>query len=453
MLKKSLLLVFACLATIAANAQCVINATASYTPTTVCEGDTVRFSMSSNVVGVNYNWSGPFGYSETGANPTIDSIQISQKGTYVVITSKIGCASDTDSVVIQVNQPIIPTIVPDTPICSGDTLRIRLVNAGGGFEAITLAPDNSIDTTNTGTLIYPNALKHTHTGIYKYITTSSSGCVSDTLTFTIPSRAIPYQPDTPIAAAVTNPICKGDTLRLTGGSNSAVDRYYWEGPNGQNYNVKDVTVNGYNLTGKQMFLLRTDSNYCKSDPDTLIVDVLHTDPPKVAIAADPGFIVGTNVQVTFTANVQNEGFNNIYQWRKNGVNIPNAVNKTYQAVTTQTIQQGDILTVWVQTIPTCANIDTALSNPTSLNIKLDVKEVTTNNQLQLYPNPVKDILHVTGVTDERKLIVTNLVGQKVDLKSRMIVNKQTVKINTVSLQPGIYILRYGNKAMKFIKTD
>lgn len=453
MLKKSLLLVFICLATIAANAQCVINATASYMPTTVCQNDTVQFSMSSNVVGVSYNWTGPAGYSETGANPTVDSIQPSQKGTYVVITSKIGCASDTDSIAINVNVPEYPNVRPDTPICSGDTLSITFGTVLSTFEVVCFAPDNSVDTTLIKYISYPNAQKHTHSGQYKFITISNAGCVSDTQTFTIPGSAIPYQPDTPIAAAVTNPICKGDTLRLTGGSNSAVDRYYWEGPNGQNYNVKDVTVNGYNLTGKQMFLLRTDSNYCKSDPDTLIVDVLHTDPPKVAIAADPGFIVGTNVQVTFTANVQNEGFNNIYQWRKNGVNIPNAVSKTYQAVTTQTIQQGDILTVWVQTVPTCANIDTALSNPTSLNIKLDVKEVTTNNQLQLYPNPVKDILHVTGVTDERKLIVTNLVGQKVDLKSRMIVNKQTVKINTVSLQPGIYILRYGNKAMKFIKTD
>lgn len=454
-LKRSLLILLVTIISINLKAQCVINATVSYTPNSVCLKDTVKFNVTSNVVNVNYDWTGPNGYTATGANATVDNVTMANQGSYVVVSSKTGCASDTDTVVINVNQPVIPTIAPDTPICSGDTLVVRLINPGGGFEAVGWAPDGTSDTTdaNSTNLVFPDAFQATHVGEYKVITTSSNGCVSDTIRFTIPATAIVNIPDTPVASALANPICKGDTLRLTVNSSTNVTGYHWTGPNAQQFNQKDVVVYGYNLTGKQQFIVHTDSNGCFSEPDTLIVDVLSTADPKVTISADPGFIVGTNVAVTFTANVQNEGFNTVYQWRKNGVNIPNQNSKTYTAVSTKDIQQGDLLTVWIQTTPTCANTDTALSSITSLNIKLDVAELNNQNVIQLYPNPVTDILQVEGIEDAAKLRITNITGQLVDLTGKVAVAGNNVSINTASLAPGMYILQYENKAARFLKAE
>lgn len=435
-------------------AQCSINTSISYHPTpNICSGDTLTLSATANVSGVSFTWSGPNNYTSSGQNAVLPSVTTNHTGVYKVVVTKTGCASDSDSVSITVNQTPTPPLLPKTPICSGDTLDIDLLQFPKNTTAIGWAPNGYSDTVIQSPLTFPNAEKHTHSGEYK-IVASSATCTSDTLRVIIPQYEIVNRPDTPVASIAQTPLCSGDTLRLTGSSNSTVDGYYWTGPNQQNYIAKDVTINGYNIVGKQQFILHTDSNGCFSVPDTLDIDVHPIKSPSVSIQADPSFIVAPNVLVTLTALPVDSGANVQYQWRKNGADISGETGKTLSVVTTQSIQQGDLISVWINTTPTCAPTSTAVSNLVSINILLGINEVENENELQLYPNPVQDVLTIKAKKDISSIELTNLTGNNISLHNRLQqINKASFKLNTNQLPSGIYFLKTNLGIYRFVKTN
>ncbi len=431
--------------------QCVISTSVSYQPTpNVCSGNTLTISATTNVSGVSYSWTGPNNYTNTSQNAVIPNVNSVHTGTYKVVVSKAGCSSDSDSVAIIVHTTPTPPLIPQTPICSGDTLKIDLLQFAKNASAIGWAPNGSSDTITFSPLTFPNALKHTHSGEYKVVV-SNATCTSDTLRVIIPQHDIVYQPDTPVAGVNKTPLCSGDTLILSGSSGTAVGGYYWTGPNQQNYIAKDVTINGYSVVGKQQFILRTDSNGCFSVPDTLDIDVYPINNPKVSISASPSFIVSQNVMVTLTALPVDSGYNTQYQWRKNGVDMAGETSKTLSVVTSQDIHPGDLISVWIQSSPTCAAIDTALSNEVSVTITAGINDINKTSAVLLYPNPAKDRLVVKSEKEISSVQVTNITGTVIDIDNRQ-VDKNTIHINTSTLPQGVYLLKTDLGIQRFIKT-
>ena len=104
-------------------------------------------------------------------------------------------------------------------------------------------------------------------------------------------------------------------------------------------------------------------------------------------------------------------------------------------------------------------LDVFTSNIDSLNeimylnqavIYVSVDEnVEISNDIQLYPNPVKDILDLISLTSSSmdRISIYNLNGLKV------LESNYTEQINVSELQPGIYFIRCGNKTYKFIKQN
>jgi len=66
----------------------------------------------------------------------------------------------------------------------------------------------------------------------------------------------------------------------------------------------------------------------------------------------------------------------------------------------------------------------------------DLKDNTTNNSVKVYPNPVKNTLYITGISDETSVQLVNLQGQVVLLQKAY---KGSVDVKTLSA--GVYLVK------------
>lgn len=69
---------------------------------------------------------------------------------------------------------------------------------------------------------------------------------------------------------------------------------------------------------------------------------------------------------------------------------------------------------------------------------------TPNSQLEVYPNPCRDIINIEGAEEGKPIEIYNLHGQLIQITIN-----QTLSVET--LTPGIYIVRSGSKTTKLIK--
>ncbi|MCW5908205.1 MAG: gliding motility-associated C-terminal domain-containing protein [Chitinophagales bacterium] len=76
-----------------------INAVAS--APNVCAGSAIQFNADSIPL-ANYSWTGPAGFSSNLQNPFIASASLNNSGDYIVTASVLGCASNADTVNVQV---------------------------------------------------------------------------------------------------------------------------------------------------------------------------------------------------------------------------------------------------------------------------------------------------------------------------------------------------------------
>lgn len=70
-----------------------------------------------------------------------------------------------------------------------------------------------------------------------------------------------------------------------------------------------------------------------------------------------------------------------------------------------------------------------------------------NRQFDIYPNPVKDVLRITNITDNQLVTIYSINGKivkKIDVSTND-------EINVSDLKSGLYIIGVGNKYSKFIK--
>jgi|GEM_PF-7059666 len=438
------------LTTTLASAQCSINVAIQQFPDTVCEGGSLTLSANTGTSGVTFLWTGPGNYNNTGQNITIPAVSINHTGTFKVVASKTGCPSDSDTVNIVVHaKPAKPTIQGGGTICIGDTLKLNLKpspsRTGQTFQWWGPA---GFSVTDTFAFI-PNASK-ANTGNYFALATDTFGCVSDTAKYVRSLYSINTRPDTPVATAIS-PICKGDTLKISGSAIIAGQKYNWQGPASLSFNTKDISITNYTLTGRNRFILTVDSMGCHSAPDTADIVVLPTAPPKVTISADPGFIVKDHVQVTLTANPTDTGLNTQYQWKINGNDQLGETNKTFKVTTLVDVQQGDAISVEVVTGPTCNSTNTVTSAPVVINITLGVYDVTAENSIVVYPNPVRDMVMIKNIDAAATMSITNISGQVMQLPAT--ITNDGMQLNTSSLPEGLYIIRSGDKAAKFVKRN
>ena len=187
----------------------------------VCQGGFVYMRVSPSV-GVSYTWSGPNGYSGTGAAPSITNAQPNQSGVYNITGFQPGCgtASTTLSVTIGTNVTRSLVASSNSPICTGQTLRLSSTqynnvsyswSGPNGFSS-GLMNDTLANATNLSAGQYT-------------VSVNSPGCPLVFQTTNVGVNTVPV-----VSFTSNSPVCQGGTLQLSTATIPGAT-YRWDGPN------------------------------------------------------------------------------------------------------------------------------------------------------------------------------------------------------------------------------
>jgi hypothetical protein len=184
--------------------------------------------------GYTYSWAN--GKSTATITETPGAVQ------WYVITGADNCSPAVkDSVKIDLLPSLNLSKHPDTSLCDGQTLSVKLTSGGGKINAHNVSW-NPGGQTGLNVVLNPSAV-----GITRYTAVLTDGCTkrNDTTSFNI-TRLMPL---TGSITATPNAVCQGDSLTITlsqtGGKSSG---YQW-------------SVDGLPVTWKQ---LRTDPGYTRA---------------------------------------------------------------------------------------------------------------------------------------------------------------------------------------------
>ncbi len=182
------------------------------------------------------------------------------------------------------------------------------------------------------------------------------------------------------------------------------------------------------------------TNPVKQSDVTAPFGIYSTLSPSVTITATPSGTVPANQYITFVATPVDAGPSPLFQWYRNGLVIPGAINDTLYI---NTLNDSDIIHVAVTSSNPCAADQTAQSNSIVVKILSSVNELALAN-LGLYPNPTKGDITVSAnnVYNPILLEVINPVGQVVHRSQAIPAGGhlfETINMNNAS--NGIYILR------------
>lgn len=271
-----------------ANIQITVNPgiTATSSPSQICEGETTVLTVSAGDV---YLWS-------TGE--TTQSISVSPSSTtYYHVTVSGNACTDSTSVLVTVNSVPAASAGADVSICRGETTTL-LATGGVGYlwsnsiSANTITVQPQITTTYTVTV------------------TSLAGC-TDTDNATVTVNPLPE-------AHAGNDIivCSGTSVQLDGSGGGS---YNWSPSSGlsatniANPDASPVATTTYTL-------LVTDANGC-TDTDEVLLTINPDVTVNLSIYALPSSEICAGEEITFTAIPEGEGYNPVYQWKIDNINV------------------------------------------------------------------------------------------------------------------------------------
>jgi gliding motility-associated-like protein len=193
----------------------------------ICKGDSVTLVATSTIAGTTFNWS-------NGGNGSSITVSPLATANYTVIGSKNTC-KDTATVTVTVNPIPVVTISPANPsVCKGDAITL---NASSNLANTTFLWNNN--STNTTINVSPN------TNTNYFVVGSLSPC-KDTAFVTVTTKPLPVLSVT----ADKNPICEGETVKLTASSDIASTTYLWSNTSTAGFiNVSPLSSSYYFVTG------------------------------------------------------------------------------------------------------------------------------------------------------------------------------------------------------------
>lgn len=97
----------------------------------ICSGAAITLSAVSATSGVSYSWSGPNGFSQTGAAQNIPNTTLANAGIYSVVAILNGCTSASTSTTFVINETPVVTAINNNP-CSGTSLDFTATSSVAG---------------------------------------------------------------------------------------------------------------------------------------------------------------------------------------------------------------------------------------------------------------------------------------------------------------------------------
>ena len=326
--------------------------TASYTTSTLGNGDVITCELTSNA------------FCMSSANATSNSVTMTVQPN---VTSSVSIISD-----------------QGTSICAGTTVVFTATPVNGGSSPTYQWKQNG---TNVGTNTASYTLSSLANGdVITCELTSSIACASPNSATSNIITMIVTPVTTPTIVVTANPgstVCQGSTVTftatITNGGSSPV--YQWK-RNGTNVGTNSTTYSSSSLVSGDVITCELTSNAscattstATSTPLTMTVNPM-TD-PTVMISSSATTICNGSL-VTYTAAITNGGSTPVYQWQKNGVNV-GTNSATYNVAT---LADGDVITCILTSNAACVNSTTATSNAITMMVQPVVVPTVTISSAQ-----------------------------------------------------------------------
>ena len=270
-----------------------------------CEGETVALTVPFRE-GAIYEWAGPNNYTSDQSNPTLPNATSLNNGNYNAMVTFDGCSVRTNTVTVMVyDRPITPILkMEDVKQCEGESATLTIIeplsypsNNTLQFEWFAIGNTSPVAISKIPTFDLEN-LTEAENGDY-YVEVSLLGCKS--LASNV--QAIEVQPSLNVSAsssaALDNPACEGDMVRLTGSLFSNAT-YEWYGPNGLITDQPSTSlVNATSaVDGEYIFVVTVDNCPSSSKPVQVKVNPKPVQPVIALDNAEP--CTGENVALSIT---------------------------------------------------------------------------------------------------------------------------------------------------------
>ncbi len=139
----------------------------------VCYGDTIKLFGEHSMPNPAFRWSGPDTFYSEDANPIIPDAPYTRSGTYSAYTIINACHSKPETVDVAVISPKLPNATSNSPVHTGETLRLYATHEFPGAKYFWTGPDSFYSEEQ-------NPFIDTATKIHEgsYLVTVVAGCTS-----------------------------------------------------------------------------------------------------------------------------------------------------------------------------------------------------------------------------------------------------------------------------------
>jgi hypothetical protein len=255
----------------------------------LCTGQTLALTTNA-VVGAEYVWSGPQGFSSFVQNPVIDNVTTAQAGAYSVFAKRGDCVSPVSHLSVIINPtPLKPTISGTTFACTGQNLQLT-AQSEGAFTYRWSGPNgyfSSVQNPLRVNITTAEAGDYTVQGV-------RGSCLSE------PVRIRVEVTQTPIAPEVSNngPVCSGQELQLTAAPLPNVG-YSWSGPNNFSSTLQNPIVPSATSSATGVYSLVVFQNGCTSTVRTTRA-VINPAPGAITLNTNTPLCAGQTLLFTAT---------------------------------------------------------------------------------------------------------------------------------------------------------
>ncbi len=266
-----------------------------------CVGSALNLSTTtSSDPSSTYSWTGPNGYTASGATPIIPSAAANMAGDYIVKATVSGCSSS-GKVTVKINTPPTAPIVTGTPSCGPSAITLNATLSGTATDVLKWYSDASLATqVATGaTYTTPNITGNTD---YYVTETNTLTCISTATKVTATINPIP---SAPIAGAAVSRCGTGSVTITASPSGTATDILKWYSDAGLANQV--ATGNSYTTPSisstTNYYVTETNASGCASASSTMVTATVNT-APQPPIVADVKYCQN-DVAVPLTATGTN----------------------------------------------------------------------------------------------------------------------------------------------------
>lgn len=319
--------------------------------TNFCPGDALTYSVP-NVPGTTYAWTLPTGWTGTSTTNSITVTPGTAAGN-ISVTASSPCGTS-----VQRSQPIIrgsapapvATVTGSRFICSNTAQAYSVSPVAGATSYAWTLPSGWTGSSATA------AITANNTATSGNVTVSAlNGCGSSAPT------SIPVS----IISSLANPgpitgndtVCSGSLQTYTIQPVNGATSYVWTLPSGWSGSTTGTSIQAFPGTITDSIRVTAYVSCATSPISARRINAVQTVTPTVAVSTGSTRLC-SGLPVQFNASASHAGSAPVYTWRVNG----NAVSSAGPAYTTNTLADGDQVTVTLATNAACATARSVVSS-------------------------------------------------------------------------------------------